>query len=145
MFQMCRPWICFHNPLRSMMPVSVYMLLPCRARTIYRPYYFQFHLPILHEEFYNSFSPPVTRSTKLLGAGPTPSTVRLSGLICVRPASWITSDVIPRLRALPINSSSSSSDFTCTAILAWPRRSQRCRSLASGDEGLRLAALVRVL
>ena len=76
---------------------------------------------------HSNFKPPVTASTRLLGAGPTPSTVRLPGSICVRPASWITSAVMPRLRAFPISSSSSSSDFVCTAILAWPWRSQRWR------------------
>lgn len=53
---------------------------------------------------YSNFSPPVTRSTTLFGAGPTPSTVKLPGSICVRPASWITSAVTPRLCAWPINS-----------------------------------------
>lgn len=60
------------------------------------------------DRLYSSFKCPVIWSTKLLGAGPTPSTVRLPASICVRPASAITSEVTPRLRALPMSSSISS-------------------------------------
>lgn len=74
---------------------------------------------------HSSFSPPVTASTTLRGAGPTPSTVWLPLAICVRPASAITSATIPRLRARAISTIISSSLLTCSAILAWPSCSQR--------------------
>jgi hypothetical protein len=80
---------------------------------------------------YSSFKPPVIWSTTLLGAGPTPRTVMLPASIWVRPASWITSDVMPRLRARPSSSSSASCDLACTAILACPCRSQRRSSAAA--------------
>lgn len=74
----------------------------------------------------------MTWSTALLGAGPTPRTVRLPGSIWVRPASAMTSAVMPSERALAMSSCISSALLVCRATLAWPWRSQRCRSLAAG-------------
>src|SRR3569833_1234709 len=87
---------------------------------------------LVHPLCYKSFKWPVTLSTILLGAGPTPRTVRLPASICVRPASAMTSAVIPKLRATPMSCNRSSSPFVCTAILACPCFSQRWRRRASG-------------
>lgn len=51
----------------------------------------------LQRRNHNNFKPPVTKSTLLFGAGPTPKTVMLPASICVRPASTIASAVIPSL------------------------------------------------
>lgn len=91
---------------------------------------------------YSNFKPPVISSTKLLGAGPTPSTVMLPASIWVRPASWMTSAVRPRVRAFRRSSRISSWLLTCTAILAWPNFSQRARIfLSAGLAELRESVL----
>ncbi|KFY19079.1 hypothetical protein V493_08161 [Pseudogymnoascus sp. VKM F-4281 (FW-2241)] len=76
---------------------------------------------------YNSFNPPVTLSTKLLFPGPTPNTVMLPAAICVRPASHTTSATNPAALAFAASSSIPASLLICTAILAWPPRSQARR------------------
>ncbi|KFX88972.1 hypothetical protein V490_07297 [Pseudogymnoascus sp. VKM F-3557] len=75
----------------------------------------------------NEEVPPVTPSTRLLFPGPTPNTVTLPAAICVRPASQTTSATNPAAFALAASSSIPASLLICTAILAWPPRSQARR------------------
>lgn len=137
---LCPPGIRVYEKITIYEPQPTQVTPVCIPKPVLKPP----HVPFLSHTPHSNLRWLVIRSTSLLGAGPTPSTVRLLAAICVRPASWITSATTPRLRALAISSSISSSLLVCTAILACPSDSH-CRRICVARASPFCEALTSVL